>query len=216
MEIDLHNLEKWLKQWQLPFNVKKCKVMHVGSKNPNREYKLNDMFLDTSDHEKDLVVIIDDKLKFRAQAAAAIKKANQTLGIIKKSYTSRDAVTISTLYKAMVRHHLEYGNAIWGPFSQSDKNSVESVQRKATKLIDGFNVKSYEGRLKQLKLPSLGNRRKRGDMIWMFKIINGLVRVDGSKLFIQALTHERSHTNCLQETCAKTCKNIFFFATMCQ
>ena len=54
MEIDLHNLEKWSKQWQLPFNAKKCKVMHVGSKNPNREYKLNGMFLDTSDHEKDL------------------------------------------------------------------------------------------------------------------------------------------------------------------
>ena len=50
MEIDLHNLEKWSRQWQLPFNAKKCKVMHVGSKNPNREYKLNDMILDASDH----------------------------------------------------------------------------------------------------------------------------------------------------------------------
>ena len=95
----------------------------------------------------------------------------------------------------MVRPHLEYGNAIWGPFSQGDKKSVESVQRKATKLIDGFNVKSYEDRLKQLKLPSLGYRRKRGDMIWMFKIINRLVRVDASKLFIHAsLSHTRGHT----------------------
>ena len=63
----------------------------------------------------------------------------------------------------MVRPHLEYGNAIWEPFSQGDKKSVESVQRRATKLIHGFNVKSYEDRIKQLKLPSLGYRRKRGD-----------------------------------------------------
>ena len=48
--------------------------MHVGSKNPNREYKLNDMILDASDHEKDLGVIIDESLKFRTHAAAAIKK----------------------------------------------------------------------------------------------------------------------------------------------
>ena len=69
-----------------------------------------------------------------------------------------------------------------------------SVQRKATKLIDEFNEKSYENRLKQLKLPSLGYRRKRGDMIWMFKIMNGLVRVDASKLFIHAsLSHTRGH-----------------------
>ena len=67
-------------KWKPPFNAKKCKVMHVGRKNPNREYKLNDMFLDASDHEKDLgVIIIDDSLKFRTHAAAAIKKANQTL-----------------------------------------------------------------------------------------------------------------------------------------
>ena len=84
-----------------------------------------------------------------------------------------------------------YGDNI----SKGDKKSVESVQRKATKLVDGFNVKSYEDRLKQLKLLSLGYRRKRGDMIWMFKIINGLVRVDVSKLFIHAsLSHTRGHT----------------------
>ena len=53
------------------------------------------MFLDASNHEKDLGVIIDESLKFRTHAAAAIKKGNQTLGIIKKSYTSRDAVKIS-------------------------------------------------------------------------------------------------------------------------
>ena len=70
------------------------------------------MSLDASDHEKDFGVIIDESLKFLTHAAAAIKKANKTFGIIKKSYTSRDAVTISTLYKAMVRPHLEYGNVI--------------------------------------------------------------------------------------------------------
>ena len=103
-------------------------------------------------------------------------------------------MTISTLHKAMVILHLKYGNARWGPFSQGDKKSVESVQRRATKLIHGFNVKSYEDRIKQLKLPSLGYRRKRGDMIWMFKIMNGLVRVDASKLFVQAsLSQTRGH-----------------------
>ena len=55
----------------------------------------------------------------------------------------------------MVRPHLEYVNALWGPFSQGDKKSVESVQRRVTKLIDGCNVKSYEDRIKQLKLPLL-------------------------------------------------------------
>ena len=97
MQIDLTSLENWSKQWQLPFNASKCKVIHLGRKNPNRTYDLNDVILEVSDHEKDLGVIIDDNLKFRTHAAAAIKKANRTLGIIKKSYTSRDAMTISPI-----------------------------------------------------------------------------------------------------------------------
>ena len=132
------------------------------------------------------------------------------------SYTSRDAVTISTIYKTMVRPTSNYGNATWGPFSQGDKKSVESVQRKATKLIAGFNVKSYEDRLKQLKLPSLGYRRKRGDMIWMFKIINGLVRVDASKLFIHAsLSHARGHTQKVFKKHALKLARINSFSQRC-
>ena len=186
LQTDLRKLEEWSEKWQLPFNVGKCKVMHFGSNNPHHTYDLNNVTLHESEQEKDLGVVIDNNLKFRVHAAAAIKRANRALGMIQKAYTSRDKDTIPTLYKAMVRPHLEYGNAIWGPFYQGDKDSLESVQRRATKLIDGFQDKSYSERLRLLELPSLGYRRKRGDMIWMFKIMNGIVRIDASNLFERA------------------------------
>ena len=150
---------------------------------------MNNVILETSDNEKDLGVIIDDSLKFRVHTSAAIKKkANRALGMTKKAYTSRDQITISTLYKAMVSSHLEYGNTIWGPFSQGDIKSVESVQRRATKIIDGQ-------RLFLLKLPSLRYRRRRGDMICMYKVINRFIRIDVDKLFIPAkMPHMRGHS----------------------
>ena len=128
LQTDLSNFEKWSKRWQLPFNESKCKVMHFGFKNQHQS-------LNTSDNEKDLGVFVDDKLKFHIPAASASKKANQMLGIIKKAYTSREPSTTCVLYKAMVRPHLEYGNAIWGPFYQDDIKIIEAVQRRATKLI---------------------------------------------------------------------------------
>ena len=85
LQLDLNNLEIWSKQWQLPFNTTKCKVMHFGNHNPNHSYLLNDCFLESTHSEKDLGVIVDDELKFNVQTAAASKKANQILGIIKKS-----------------------------------------------------------------------------------------------------------------------------------
>ena len=152
-------------------------MMHFGHHNPKHSYHLEDQILEISRSENDLGVNIDDSLKFHLHTAAATKKANQILGMIKK-YRTRDATTISTLYKSMARPHLEYDNTIWGPFYQEDIGRVEAIQRKATKLVNGLNDKSYEEQLKDLKLPSLVYRRKRGDMIQMFKVVNGLVRID--------------------------------------
>ena len=93
-------------------------------------------------------------MNFRINASAAAKKANQILGLIKKSYTSRDETTISPLYKALVRPILEYGNVIWGPFYQADIKMIESVQRRATKLVPRLYHLPYEERLQKVQIPS--------------------------------------------------------------
>ena len=135
LQHDLHKLDTWTKIWQLPFNASKCKVMHLGTRNKRDQYVIYDRVLEETRIQKDLGIIIDDSLKFHVQAAAASKKANQILGLLKKAFKTRDAKTIIALYKSMVRPHLEYGNAIWGPFYQMDISLIESVQRRATKLI---------------------------------------------------------------------------------
>ena len=78
---------------------KKCKAMHFGNKNPMHTYTLNGQQLDSITSEKDLGVMVDNKLKFHVHTAAVTKKANQMLGVIKRTYKTRDAITISTLYK---------------------------------------------------------------------------------------------------------------------
>ena len=183
LQVDLCTLEVWSKKWQLPFNAEKCKVMHFGKNNPEHYDVLNNHVLEKSEQEKDLGVIIEKKLKFHAHTAAAVKKANQVLGLIKRSYHSRDSYTIKTLYKPMVRPHLEYGNAIWGPNYSGDIKILEKIQRRATKMIIAIKDLHYEERLKELNLPSLVYRRRRGDMIIMYKIMNNLVRIDRMQLF---------------------------------
>ena len=46
---------------------------------------------------------------------------------------------------------------------------LENVQKRATKLVDGFDTLEYEERLRRLELPTLVHRRARGDMIEVFK-----------------------------------------------
>ena len=159
MQIDLNNLEEWSNKWQLPFNESKYKVLHFGHNNEKRDYTMNDHRLKAVRFERDFGVIVDDELM---HIATATKKANHILGIIKISYQTRDAATISTLYKAMVRPHLEYANSIWGPFYKGDIKKAEAVQHRATKLIPELKDKPYEDRLKALQLTSLTYRRRKG------------------------------------------------------
>ena len=60
--------------------------------------------------EKDLGVLVDDKLKFHRPTAAAVKMANAILGLLKKSFVLFDEVTLPLLYQSLVRRHLQYGN----------------------------------------------------------------------------------------------------------
>ena len=71
---------------------------------------------------------------------------------------------------------------------------VEKIQRRATKLIPELKHLSYDDRLRTLNLPSLEHRRRRGDMLQTFKILNGIDRVDPKLFFeISAGSSTRGH-----------------------
>ena len=59
----LGSLVAWSKEWQMLFNVEKCKVIHMGYNNIQAEYVMNDVELKCVSDEKDLAVIVSDDLK---------------------------------------------------------------------------------------------------------------------------------------------------------
>ena len=87
------------------------------------------------------------------------------------------------LYKAYVRPHLEYCQQACHPYLVKDTELLEKIQRRATKLVHSVKDLPYPERLKKLNLFSLAQRRERGDLILVFKIIHGMVNIDSTKLF---------------------------------
>ena len=183
LQEDMKKLSEWSYKWQLPFNIKKCKSLHIGGKNNHHLYTMNDQELDQVTEEKDLGIIIDENFKFYKHTAAAAKKANFILGLIKRSFASLDSNILPLLYKALVRPHLEYGNLIWGPHFKGDQIKLEKIQRRATKLVPGIKDLTYEERMRALRLPSLAYRRKRGDMLQTYKILTNKVNLNPQSFF---------------------------------
>ena len=190
---DLDKLQNWSARWQLRFNVDKCSVLHIGSRNPFFKYSLFGRELADVAEEKDLGIVVDRELKFHRQAAVAASKANQILGVIRRSFASLTTQSLPVLYKTLVRPHLEYGNRVWGPMAVGDQILLERVQRRATKLVTEIRMKTYSQRLQELKLPSLSYRRLRGDMILLYQILHGLVEVDQGLLELPTELRTRGH-----------------------
>ena len=175
LQADLDKLSVWSEEWQTLFNVEKCKVMHFGRSNEKAAYKIGDSTLQVVNSEKDLGVMVQDDLKVSMQCAEVVNRANRILGMIKRTFESRSKDIILRLYKCLVRPHLDYCAQAWRPHLQKDIDILEKVQRRATRMIEGFSKMSYEDRLRELGLTTLETRRIRGDLLEVFKIVKGLI-----------------------------------------
>ena len=174
LQSDIKAMYDWSNKWLLKFHPEKCQVMRIGNKTspPLKEYYMENHPLSYSSCEKDIGVFVDDKLRFREHIENKVKKANSLTGIIRRTFDYMDKDIFNCSYKALIRPNLEYANQAWSTHYNRDKETLESVQRRATKLVPGLAELPYSERLKALNLHTLSYRRLRGDMIECFKMLH--------------------------------------------
>uniref|UniRef100_A0A8C6YCR1 SUMO specific peptidase 3 n=1 Tax=Naja naja TaxID=35670 RepID=A0A8C6YCR1_NAJNA len=135
---DLDSLEPWTRSNKMKFSVEKRKVLHLGKKNPKGAYRpIGETRLNSSNWERDLGVLVDNQLNMSQPCAAAAKRASAILSCINRGRQSRSRKGLILLCKALVRPHLESCIQFWSPQYKKDVETLEKVQRRATRMILG-------------------------------------------------------------------------------
>ena len=145
--------------------------------------------------------------------AMLCKKQNGVLASIRRTLKYINKDSFPGLYKSLVRPHLEYCNSIWSPYMVKDIKLIESVQRRATKIVPTLSLLPYEERLKLLDLPTLKYWRRRGDMIIVYKMLNDLIDLDRQSFFFQMSNlYTRGHSKKLYKPFSRLKIQIQFFS----
>ena len=164
--------------------------MHIGGENTKLNFKVTGVngeeTLQETTREKDLVWA-ENNLKSATQSGKAAESGMKALTMIRRTFESLDKDNLMILYRSFVRPHLEYAVQAWSLYLRKDINTLENIQRRATRMVRGMKNLTYKERLDKLGMTTLEERRLR-DLIETFKIINNIDKVDKDKFFKSATT----------------------------
>ena len=178
LQADLQNLEIWANKWGMRFNAKKCYILSINQKR-TKFYQLNNHILQEVQNNPYLGLEISNDLKWNIHINNVCKKANATLGFLRRNLRNVPENCRKTAYISLLRSTMEYGATIWNPYLKGDIDKLERIQNRATRFIK----KDYHNRspgtitkMKQdLELDTLEERRESLRLILMYKVVEGLV-----------------------------------------
>ena len=151
------------------------------------KYHLHGCVLESVPSTKYLGVTISEDLKWSEHINNITKKANQTLGFLKRNIRVHNKDLKSTAYKTLVRPQLEYASTVWSPHTDLDINKLESIQLRAARWVtcDYQYTSSMSKMLQDLNWRTLDQRRIDSRLVLLYKVTYDLVAIPASDYLIR-------------------------------
>ena len=181
LQRDLNKLQEWEKKWRMEFHPKKCQVLKITNKKNkiNAPYSIHSNVLEETNSVKYLGVTLDNKMNWNDHINNICKKANSTLGFLKRNIPSCPPNVKKKCYETYVRPSLEYCSSVWDPHTKSNIDKIEATQRRAARFIN--NNYNYEHNnnvmLKELGWCPLEERRAKNKVKILFKAHKDLIHI---------------------------------------
>ena len=112
---------------------------------------------------------------FTNQIKKASKTARKKAGWIQRTFYCKQAWFLRHMWNSLVQPHLDYCSQLWSPGEGQELQDIEKILKDFTSRIPEVEHLSYWERLKTMKMNSLQRRFERYKIIYVWKILEGLV-----------------------------------------
>ena len=176
---DLDSIYLWASTNNMEFNSSKFECLRYGCEKFPDTKQLNDKGepIDIKEHVKDLGVFMSRDGTFKYHIRNVVVESRKMCNWVLRTFQTREVIPMVTLFTSIVRPKVEYGCQIWSPIKKQEIVQLEMIQRSFIKRIENIKHLTYPEQLKKLRLYSLERRRERYLIIYLWKMIEGLVPV---------------------------------------
>ena len=178
LQTDLQSIYDWAEEVNMEFNGDKFELIRFwpGGNKPVGQYLSSDSSpIEEKAIIKDLGIKLSNDLCFTPHIENTIAGANRIVGMLLRTFRRRTTPLMVTLWKTLVQPKLDYCSQLWSPSDQLTIGKLESLMRAFTAKVDSCTNMNYWERLQLLKMNSQERRRERYQIIFLWKVSQGLV-----------------------------------------
>ena len=179
LQTDLEAVYKWAVENNASFNNKKFEALRQGGDETLKictNYTAPDgTIISEKSDLRDLGVTMSADGTFRQHLNNICQSARNMCSWILRTFQTRSPELMLTLWKSLVMPILDYCSQLWSPSKVGEIQQIEEIQRAFTRKIKYDTKRDYWERLQHYRLYSLQRRRERYRIIYVWKIIEGIV-----------------------------------------
>ena len=161
------------------FNGDKFEVLRFwpgATSKPSNTYQDPDgNLIEEKENLRDLGVQLSSNLTFNIHIENVVAAATKMVGWVFRTFRRRSRTLMITVWKSLIQTKLDYCSQLWSPSDQASITTLEGVARNFTSRMAGMEGLDYWERLQKLTMYSQERRRERYQIIFIWKLSQGLV-----------------------------------------
>ena len=140
LKSDLGKITRWAATWLVIFNPSKTEALLLSRKlnalQHPPHFMQNVQIQEVKSH-KHLGIYLSNDCSWHQHINYIKEKAWLRINIMRKLKFKLDRKSLETIYIALIRPLLEYGDSIWDNCTQAEKNELEKIQNEAARIATG-------------------------------------------------------------------------------